>query len=130
MTCCLRPALLPAFSATPQAAATHLSPNAQLPHPEPQAAPLFPQLLRRALQLVRECGCAGRSGCPACVQHTECGEYNAVLHKQAAAAVLAALVGEEEAAAGAAASDAAGGATAAQGRPAPECAQHGLNCNC
>ena len=57
-----------------------------------QAAPLFPLLLRRALALVRECGCTGRTGCPACVQHTECGEYNAALHKRAAAAVLAALV--------------------------------------
>ena len=43
----------------------------------PQAAPLFPQLVRRALQLVRECDCSGRSGCPACVQHTDCTEYNA-----------------------------------------------------
>lgn len=65
-----------------------LSPR-PLPH---QAAPLFPQLLRRALALVCECGCTGRTGCPACVQHTECGEYNAALHKRAAAAVLAALV--------------------------------------
>ncbi len=61
-------------------------------HPASQATPLFPQLLRRALALVRECGCTGRTGCPACVQHTECGEYNAALHKRAAAAVLEALV--------------------------------------
>lgn len=57
-----------------------------------QAAPLFPQLLRAALDLVRECACPGRTGCPACVQHTECGEYNAVLHKCAAAAVLEAIL--------------------------------------
>lgn len=42
-----------------------------------QAAPLFPELVRRALELVRGCGCSGPSGCPACVQQTECGEYNA-----------------------------------------------------
>lgn len=57
-----------------------------------QAAPLFPELLRAALSLVRECGCSGRSGCPACVQHTECSEYNAVLHKRAAAVVLESLL--------------------------------------
>lgn len=68
-----------------------------LPRPRlgPQAAPLFPQLLRRALRLVRECGCAGRAGCPACVQHADCSEYNAVLHKPAAAALLEALLGEQ-----------------------------------
>lgn len=58
----------------------------------PQAAPLFPQLLRRALQLVRECGCARRAGCPACTNHTDCGEYNSALHKRAAAVVLETLV--------------------------------------
>ncbi|KAL4447650.1 hypothetical protein ABPG75_004869 [Micractinium tetrahymenae] len=56
------------------------------------AAPLFPQLLRRALRLVRDCDCSGRAGCPACVQHADCSEYNAVLHKRAAAAVLEALL--------------------------------------
>lgn len=45
---------------------------------------------------MRECGCSGRTGCPACVQHTECGEYNAALHKRAAAAVLEALVEGED----------------------------------
>jgi hypothetical protein len=47
------------------------------PRRPPQAAPLLPELLRRALELVRECSCTGRSGCPACVQHTACSEYNA-----------------------------------------------------
>jgi ATP-dependent helicase YprA (DUF1998 family) len=28
------------------------------------------------------------SGCPACVQHLGCTEYNAVLHKRAAVAIL------------------------------------------
>lgn len=54
----------------------------------PQARPLFPQLLRKALELVRGCDCRSLSGCPACVQHLGCTEYNAVLHKRAAIAVL------------------------------------------
>ena len=66
------------------------------PAAAPQAVPLFPQLLRRALALVRECACSGRAGCPACVQHTECSEYNSVLHKRAAAVVLQSLLEEEE----------------------------------
>lgn len=40
----------------------------------------------RALALVQQCAC--RHGCPGCVQHTDCSEYNAVLHKQGAAVVL------------------------------------------
>jgi ATP-dependent helicase YprA (DUF1998 family) len=68
-----------------------------LPPARLQAAPLFPQLLRRALALVHECPCSGRAGCPACVQHTECGEYNSVLHKRAAAVVLQSLLEGEEA---------------------------------
>ena len=74
----------------------HLTAGQPLPSsPLPQAAPLFPQLLRRALELVRECGCSSATGCPACVQHTECGEYNAALHKTAAALVLEALLDPE-----------------------------------
>lgn len=53
-----------------------------------QARPLFPQLLRRALELIRGCDCRSVSGCPACTQHMGCTEYNAVLHKHAAIAVL------------------------------------------
>ncbi len=53
-----------------------------------QAHAAFGELLELALELVRGCGCAGDHGCPACVQHTGCGEYNAVLHKEAAIAVL------------------------------------------
>ena len=40
----------------------------------------------RALELVERCGCAGTHGCPGCVQHLDCSEYNAVLHKDAAKA--------------------------------------------
>lgn len=38
-----------------------------------QVAPLFTTLMERALELIRGCGCARDSGCPGCVQHTECG---------------------------------------------------------
>ncbi|BDA42593.1 probable ATP-dependent helicase hrq1 [Coccomyxa sp. Obi] len=53
-----------------------------------QVRPLFPQLLRRALELIRGCDCRSVSGCPACTQHMGCTEYNAVLHKHAAIVVL------------------------------------------
>jgi DEAD/DEAH box helicase domain-containing protein len=53
-----------------------------------QAQPLFPQLLQRALELIRGCTCRAMSGCPACIQHLGCTEYNAVLHKRAAITVL------------------------------------------
>lgn len=38
-----------------------------------QVAPLFMTLMERALELIRGCDCARDSGCPGCVQHTECG---------------------------------------------------------
>lgn len=47
----------------------------------PQAAPLFTTLMERALELIKGCGCGPDTGCPGCVQHTECGEYNAVISK-------------------------------------------------
>lgn len=53
-----------------------------------QARLLFPQLLQRALELIRGCDCRSMSGCPACIQSLGCTEYNAVLHKRAAIAVL------------------------------------------
>jgi hypothetical protein len=43
-----------------------------------QATPLFHLLLRQALALVRECPCPYEKGCPACVQHLDCKNYNAV----------------------------------------------------
>lgn len=46
-----------------------------------QAAPLFTTLMEQALQLIRSCGCKPDTGCPGCVQHVECGEYNAVISK-------------------------------------------------
>lgn len=61
----------------------------------PQARPVFTSLLQRALALVVECGCEAEGGCPGCVQHTHCGEYNAVLHKAAARLVLEAALEAE-----------------------------------
>ena len=46
-----------------------------------QAAPLFTTLMQRAMELIRGCGCLPDTGCPGCVQHTDCGEYNAVISK-------------------------------------------------
>ena len=46
-----------------------------------EAEATLPTLMERALELVRGCGCSPDTGCPGCVQHTECGEYNAVLSK-------------------------------------------------
>ncbi len=61
------------------------SPNLDLAANAPpcavQVAPLFVTLMQRALELIRGCGCAPDTGCPGCVQHTECGEYNAVISK-------------------------------------------------
>ena len=53
-----------------------------------QAQPLFPQLLTKALELVRGCTCRSTSGCPGCIQSMSCDEYNAVLHKDAGIAIL------------------------------------------
>ncbi|KAL0027014.1 hypothetical protein WJX79_008750 [Trebouxia sp. C0005] len=53
-----------------------------------QATPLFSVLLEKALQLIQSCSCKPASGCPGCVQHTDCGEYNAVLNKFSAIIVL------------------------------------------
>lgn len=50
--------------------------------------PLFPVLLEKALQLIEGCSCKPASGCPGCVQHMDCGEYNAVLNKFSAIIVL------------------------------------------
>jgi len=53
-----------------------------------QATPLLGELLQRALSLVEGCPCTLSKGCPRCVQHLDCKNYNAVLSKQAAVLVL------------------------------------------
>lgn len=60
-----------------------------------QATPLFPELLQRALDLVLSCPCTYPKGCPACVQHLDCKNYNAVLSKKAAVHVLKAAIEQE-----------------------------------
>lgn len=44
----------------------------------PQAAPLFTLLLRAAIELVEGCACTQPRGCPSCVQHVDCSNYNVV----------------------------------------------------
>jgi ATP-dependent helicase YprA (DUF1998 family) len=58
-----------------------------------QATPLFAELLQRALDLVSGCQCPYVKGCPCCVQHLECKNYNAVLNKAGAVLVLQAALG-------------------------------------
>ena len=52
------------------------------------ARPVFLELMKKALDVVTGCGCTHGGGCPGCVQHTECGEYNSVLNKRAGKLVL------------------------------------------
>ncbi|GFR40697.1 hypothetical protein Agub_g1288, partial [Astrephomene gubernaculifera] len=52
------------------------------------AAPRMPQLLEAAYGRVVECGCEYGKGCPQCVQHLACRNYNAVLSKAGAEVVL------------------------------------------
>ncbi|KAK9842388.1 hypothetical protein WJX84_006352, partial [Apatococcus fuscideae] len=61
-----------------------------------QACPLFGPLMQRALEVIKDCKCISDSGCPACIQHTDCGEYNAVLSKQAGIIVLECVLAAEE----------------------------------
>ncbi len=54
-------------------------------------------LLRRTLELVRDCRCEG--GCPCCIQSPNCGNGNKPLDKAAAQLVLRTLLGEQRLAA-------------------------------
>ena len=51
--------------------------------------------MEKALALILGCECASDSGCPACIQHPDCNEYNAVLSKQSAVLVLQATLRAE-----------------------------------
>jgi DEAD/DEAH box helicase domain-containing protein len=62
-----------------------------------QATPLFPELLEQALDLVQRCPCNYVKGCPCCVQHLDCKNYNAVLNKRGAVLVLEAALEQEAA---------------------------------
>ena len=62
-----------------------------------QVRPLFGNILRAARELVDQCPCREESGCPGCVHHGDCPQYNAVLDKSAALVVLDAVLEAEEA---------------------------------
>lgn len=62
-----------------------------------QATPLLPELLQHALDLVLSCPCTYPRGCPCCVQHLDCKNYNAVLSKKAGVQVLRAALEQERA---------------------------------
>ena len=61
-----------------------------------QVQPLFGRILRAAYELVRQCDCNEECGCPNCVQHGDCPQYNAVLDKRAALIVLEAVLERED----------------------------------
>lgn len=54
----------------------------------PQACRMFGLLLEKAYELVRDCKCTGPAGCPGCIQHTKCPEYNTILCKRASEVIL------------------------------------------
>lgn len=60
-----------------------------------QAASLFGALLQRAYEMVTSCTCTNPKGCPSCVQHLNCSQYNAVLSKQSGEVVLRHVIQEE-----------------------------------
>lgn len=60
-----------------------------------QAGLFFGTLLQKALELVESCNCNGDSGCPGCIHHMGCGQYNSVLHKGGALLVLKATIAAE-----------------------------------
>lgn len=57
-----------------------------------QVCDLFGVLMRKAVALIEACPCTNDTGCPGCVQHTGCNQYNAVLHKKAGIIVLNAVL--------------------------------------
>ncbi len=59
------------------------------------AVHLYPLLLRQAYARVAECDCPYAKGCPSCVQHLDCRNYNAVLCKAGAEVVLRHVLRQE-----------------------------------
>ena len=57
-----------------------------------QVCDLFGVLMRKAMALIEACPCTSPTGCPGCVQHLDCSQYNAVLNKQAGVLVLQATL--------------------------------------
>ena len=64
---------------------------------ELQVCDIFGVLMRKAIALVEACPCTSPTGCPGCVQHTTCNQYNAVLNKAAAVVVLEATLEAQDA---------------------------------
>ena len=53
-----------------------------------QVCDLFGVLMRKGIALIEACDCTATTGCPGCIQHTTCNQYNAVLDKKAGIIVL------------------------------------------
>ncbi|KAM7279820.1 hypothetical protein ACFE04_006954 [Oxalis oulophora] len=53
-----------------------------------QIQPYFTELLTAAMELLMSCKCSAENGCPNCVQNLACGEYNELLHKDAALRII------------------------------------------
>lgn len=62
-----------------------------------QAAPVFAELLQAALELIDACPCTAQEGCPGCVWHLGCGQYNQLLDKEAGRAILRETIAAEDA---------------------------------
>ena len=62
-----------------------------------QAQPLFGNLLRAALELMEQCGCESRGGCPDCIHSGQCSQYNAMLDKEAGMIILKVVLESEDA---------------------------------
>ncbi|CBI15349.3 unnamed protein product, partial [Vitis vinifera] len=56
----------------------------------------FTELLTAALELLMSCCCTGDTGCPNCIQNLACGEYNELLHKDAAIMIIKGVLEAEE----------------------------------
>lgn len=58
---------------------------------------MFGVLMRKGIALIEACPCTSSTGCPGCVQHTTCNQYNAVLNKEAGIVVLQATLEAQDA---------------------------------
>lgn len=52
--------------------------------------------MRKGIALVEACPCQDVTGCPGCIQHTDCNQYNAVLNKRAGVVVLQATLDAQQ----------------------------------
>ncbi len=48
--------------------------------------------MRKGIELIQACKCTAPTGCPGCIQHTTCNQYNAVLNKEAGIIVLQVMI--------------------------------------